>query len=109
MQNLNLTKSLKYWHLNVTSVACTLKHLGEILVYLLPLSVTDTISFARFGIGGMEEEIENWGSELNTIEVQGVPKKMFPCLRGYNSDKNGTTIKSKMSLKSTCNSLSDGH
>ena len=26
-------------------------------------------------------------------------KKMFPCLRGYNSDKNGTTIKSKMSFK----------
>ena len=47
-----------------------LLHVGEILVYLLPLSVTDTISFARFdGIGGMEEEIENWGSELNTIEV----------------------------------------
>ena len=43
--------------------------LGEILVYLLPLSVTDTISFARFGIGGMEEEIENWGTELNKIEV----------------------------------------
>ena len=46
-----------------------IENLGEILVYLLPLSVTDTISFARFGIGGMEEEIENWGSELNTIKV----------------------------------------
>ena len=46
-----------------------IENLGEILVYLLPLSVTDTISFARFGIGGLEEEIENWGSELNTIKV----------------------------------------
>ena len=27
------------------------------------------------------------------------PKKMFPCLRGYNSSKKGTTIKSKVSLK----------
>ena len=38
-------------------------------MYLLPLTVTDTISFARFGIGGMEKEIEKWGSELNKIEV----------------------------------------
>ena len=29
----------------------------------------------------------------------GCPKKMFPCLRGYNSGKNGTTIKSKVSFK----------
>ena len=42
---------------------------GEILVYLLPLSVTDTISFARVGIGGMEQEIKDWASELNFIEV----------------------------------------
>ena len=47
--------------------------LGEILVYLLPLTVTDTISFARFGIGGMEKEIEQWGSDLSSIEVE---KKM---------------------------------
>ena len=42
---------------------------GEILMYLLPLSVTDTISFARTGLGGMEGELKNWGSELSGIEV----------------------------------------
>ena len=39
-------------------------------MYLLPLSVTDTISFSRTGLDGMEEEIEAWGSELGGIEVQ---------------------------------------
>ena len=39
-------------------------------MYLLPLTVTDTISFARFGIGGMEKEIEQWGSDLSSIEVE---------------------------------------
>ena len=33
------------------------------------------------------------------VYIQGVPKKMFPCLRGYNSGKNGTTIKIKVSFK----------
>eukprot|EP00092_Neocalanus_flemingeri_P004988 GFUD01005364.1.p1 GENE.GFUD01005364.1~~GFUD01005364.1.p1 ORF type:complete len:633 (+),score=187.91 GFUD01005364.1:112-1899(+) len=42
---------------------------GEILMYLLPLSVTDTISFARTGLEGMEEELRSWGSELSGIEV----------------------------------------
>ena len=42
---------------------------GEILIFLLPLSVTDTISFARVGNGGMEQEIKDWGSTLNFIEV----------------------------------------
>ena len=42
---------------------------GEILMYLLPLSVTDTISFARTGLGGMEEELQKWGSELSGIGV----------------------------------------
>ena len=32
---------------------------GEILMYLLPLSVTDTISFARTGLEGMEEELRS--------------------------------------------------
>ena len=43
---------------------------GEILVYLLPLEVTDTISFARVGIEGMEAAILKWGSELTNIEVR---------------------------------------
>ena len=43
---------------------------GEILVYLLPLEVTDTISFARVGIEGMEAAISKWGSELTNIEVR---------------------------------------
>ena len=33
------------------------------------------------------------------MHLQGVPKKMFPCLRGYHSAKNNTTIKSKVSFK----------
>ena len=57
------------WYSIIFLQDCIFGPLGEILVYLLPLSVTDTISFARFGIGGMEEEIENWGTELNKIEV----------------------------------------
>lgn len=43
---------------------------GEILMYLLPLSVTDTISFARTGLEGMEEELRSWGSDLSGIEVR---------------------------------------
>ena len=43
---------------------------GEILVYLLPLEVTDTITFARVGLEGMEPAIQKWGSELNKIEVR---------------------------------------
>ena len=31
--------------------------------------------------------------------IQGVPKKMFPCLRGYNSYKKGATVKSKVSFE----------
>ena len=46
---------------------------GEILMYLLPLSVTDTISFARTGLDGMEEELKRWGSELSGIEVRLIP------------------------------------
>ena len=30
------------------------------------------------------------------MNVQGVPKKMFPCLRGHNSPKNGTRNKSRV-------------
>ena len=73
---------------------------GELLLYLLPLAVTDTITFARqdlqgiaernvlvnicttheivsyanvhprAGVDGMEEAINDWASELNFIEVQ---------------------------------------
>merc|ERR1719167_1982031 len=41
---------------------------GELLLYLLPLAVTDTITFARAGVDGMEEAINDWASELNFIE-----------------------------------------
>ena len=44
--------------------------LGEILVYLLPLSVTDTISFSRNGVHSMEKILKEWNSELSGIEVQ---------------------------------------
>ena len=37
--------------------------------------------------------------DTDPIKIQGVPKKMFPCLRGYNSGKNCTTIKSNVSFK----------
>ena len=73
---------------------------GELLLYLLPLAVTDTITFARqdlqgiaewnvlvntcttheiesnvnvrprAGVDGMEKAINDWASELNFIEVQ---------------------------------------
>ena len=33
------------------------------------------------------------------LSIQGVPKKMFPCLRGYNSCKKGATVKSKVSFE----------
>ena len=42
---------------------------GEVLVYLLPLEVTDTISFARVGLEGMEAAITKWGSEFTSIKV----------------------------------------
>ena len=37
--------------------------------------------------------------EFSSYFIQGVPKKMFPCLRGYNSCKKGTTVKSKVSFE----------
>lgn len=42
---------------------------GELLIFLLPMSVTDTISFARTGLDGLEETLADWGSELSYIEV----------------------------------------
>ena len=45
---------------------------GDYLVYLLPLELTDHLTFARFGssdFSGAIEELEKWGSELTTIEV----------------------------------------
>ena len=35
----------------------------------------------------------------NAYKLQGVPKKMFPCLRGHNSPKNGTRNKSRVIFK----------
>ena len=46
------------------------------------------------------EELSVYGPRNNkTVYVQGVPKKMFPCLRGYNSCKKGATVKSKVSFE----------
>ena len=39
--------------------------------------------------------LDSWGLR----KIQGVPKKMFPCLRGYNSCKKGATVKSKVSFE----------
>ena len=62
---------------------------GEILIFLLPLSVTDTISFARVGNGGMEQEIKDWGSTLNFIDVNC----MFQMIHyGGNSNDNKRNI-----------------
>ena len=67
---------------------------GELLLYLLPLAVTDTISFARSeinkslilllrsGVSGMEEQLKDWGSELSFIEVGWRPGgwvRVLPC------------------------------
>ena len=41
---------------------------NEYLMYLLPLEVTDHLTFGRMGISGAESEIEKWGSELTNIE-----------------------------------------
>ena len=38
-------------------------------MFLLPLTVTDTITFARVGLGGLEKEINDWGSTLSYIKV----------------------------------------
>ena len=42
---------------------------GEYLMYLLPLEVTDHLTFGRMGLDGVEAELGKWGSELNNIEV----------------------------------------
>ena len=45
---------------------------GEYLMYLLPLELTDHLTYARFGssdFSGAIKELEKWGSELTTIEV----------------------------------------
>ena len=41
----------------------------EYLMYLLPLEVTDHLSFARIGLQGVEAELEKWASELTGIEL----------------------------------------
>ena len=40
----------------------------EFLIYLLPLEVTDHLTFGRIGIAGVEAELEKWGSDLTKIE-----------------------------------------
>ena len=45
---------------------------GEYLVYLLPLEITDHLTFGRIGIHGVEAEIDKWGTELNKIEVSSI-------------------------------------
>ena len=41
---------------------------GEYLICLLPLEVTDHLTFARFGLKGAEAELEKWGSDFTGIE-----------------------------------------
>jgi hypothetical protein len=40
---------------------------GEYLMCLLPLEVTDHLTFARVGVEGAVAEIEKWGSEFTGI------------------------------------------
>ena len=42
---------------------------GEYLMYLLPLEVTDHLTFGRIGLAGAEAELSKWQSELDCIEV----------------------------------------
>ena len=39
------------------------------MMYLLPLEVTDHLTFGRIGLAGAEAELSKWGSELDCIEV----------------------------------------
>ena len=49
---------LKYQHKNIRS------NDGEYLMCLLPLEVTDHLTFARVGVEGAVAELEKWGSEF---------------------------------------------
>ena len=42
---------------------------GEYLLYLLPLEVTDHLTFSRMSTKKAAEGLDHWGSEMNTIEV----------------------------------------
>ena len=39
---------------------------GEYLICLLPLEVTDHLTFSRVGVKGAEEELKNWGSDFTS-------------------------------------------
>ena len=43
---------------------------GEYLMCLLPLEVTDHLTFARIGVDGAVAELENWGSEFTGKIIQ---------------------------------------
>ena len=38
-------------------------------MYLLPLSLTDTIAFNRNGLDALENVLEEWDSDLSGIQV----------------------------------------
>lgn len=42
---------------------------NELLLCLLPLAVTDSISYARCGDHSIDQQIKDWGSEFSFIEV----------------------------------------
>ena len=42
---------------------------GEFLISLLPLEVTDHLTFGRIGMGGLKKELQDWKSNLNKIQV----------------------------------------
>ena len=48
---------------------------GEYLMYLLPLEVTDHLTFARMDKKAAAAGLDRWGSEMNSIEVFNIRSK----------------------------------
>ena len=40
---------------------------GEYLLCLLPLEVTDHLTFGRIGVKGAEDELKKWGSDFTSM------------------------------------------
>ena len=60
---------------------------GEYLMYLLPLEVTDHLTFGRIGLAGAEAELSKWQSELDCIEVNYFWISYFLDFRSKNSQQ----------------------
>ena len=50
---------------------------GEYLMYLLPLELTDHLTFSRMDVNEAAAGLDEWGSEMNTIEVTFFPKSII--------------------------------